>query len=247
VCSSDLASNRTGLIKRVELVIGKKALIFILNTSEAYIGTAAIIGMALSCRGSIIDAIVVRTEERAAFNHPLKCVRIVGVITLVHATVQGRGIPRDSLEADRVIPIFSNFPYVADHIIKTIAIGWEILNGRSAQKTVLPFVVVWEYTLKGIGHKASIRVQFISPSISLAGVPPSGGVFPLRLGWQSFPCPFRVSCGVFISNMNDGVIPPLFQIAFRPFWILPTSTVHPYPPGGNVVGRYCLRRGTEHQ
>src|SRR6478672_7159571 len=65
----------------------------------------------------------------------------------------------------RAIPIAAPFPYVAGHVVKTVAILRKRFHRCDAGVTVFARILHWKFSLPRVGHPFAAGTKFIAPSI----------------------------------------------------------------------------------
>lgn len=89
-------------------------------------------------------------------------------------------------------------------------------------------------TLPGLCHDLPAWGKLISPNVFGAFQSAARRVFPLRFSWEFAAGPFRISAGIFIRDLNDGVIFSAFNGAVFAFRMLPAGSGNKRPPIAHV-------------
>src|SRR6185295_19824734 len=138
------------------------------------------------------------------------------------------------------IPGARPLPDIPGHVVKAVAVGSELLNGRDANVAILARIPVREVSLKGVGHPAAGRHELVAPRVEFAAQPTSSGELPLRLGRQTFARPPRKRDGVVVRDLHDRVPFPARQAALGAFGMAPVCTLHVRPPLELIVEPYRM-------
>jgi len=113
-------------------------------------------------------------------------------------------------------------------------------NGGHANVSVFTDIGVGKMTLMGIRHPFAIWAKRVSPNERLAGLAAACRELPFRFGWQALASPIRVGDGVFVSDLNDGIIFFALNIGPWPSGMSPVSPFHVRPPLQMVIERHWM-------
>ena len=75
---------------------------------------------------------------------------------------------RQRLVVIRAIPIAAPFPYVAGHVVKTVAIWRKRFHRCDAFVTVFARILHWKFSLPRVGHPLAAGTKIIAPDICLS-------------------------------------------------------------------------------
>src|SRR5271165_5136044 len=134
----------------------------------------------------VTGTILVGAKKRTAFLNALFLCRLRGIewhfrALRVSRDVAGLG---KLFEIIGAIPVAAPLPDVASHVVEAVAIRRESAHGRNAGEAILAGIFDWEYSLVGVRHELSARLEFIPPREVLAAQPPTRSKLPLGFGRQ---------------------------------------------------------------
>ena len=121
-------------------------------------------------------------------------------------------------------------PDISDHVVDSIAVWRKRSDRRCVLKAVLLQVLLWKRALPGVGHLLAARRELVTPSVFRAIKPAARGKLPLSLSRQFLARPARVSLGVAIGDMHDGVVVHSADRAARPIGPSPIGAKFEPPP-----------------
>src|SRR5260370_36205617 len=117
-------------------------------------------------------------------------------------------------------------------------------NRRDTDISVFSRIGSGKMTLMGIGHEFAIWAERVSPNERLAGLAAACRELPFRFGWQALASPVCIGDGIFVSDLNDGIIFFALNIGPWPSGLSPISAFHVRPPFKMLIARHgMLRRG----
>ena len=141
----------------------------------------------------------------------------------------------------RHVPIACPFPDIADHVVKTVGVGFEAADRRGAGVTILFGVVDRKDALPAIGDRLAIFIEGIAP-IFIAIMAAARCKFPLRLGGKLVSEPVRIRERVLIGDIHHGMVLLSLNRRARPTGMAPVRAFHILPPLGEVAAATELRR-----
>src|SRR5215211_2283554 len=115
----------------------------------------------------VARAILLIAKKGAAAMDPLLLVRL----SRVKWRVRPLWIGRDStficerLVVIRAIPIAAPFPYIAGHVVETVAIWRKRFHRRDAFVTVFARILHWKFSLPRVGHPFAAGTKIIAPNV----------------------------------------------------------------------------------
>src|SRR5215472_6374660 len=117
-------------------------------------------------------------------------------------------------------------------------------HGRNSDESIFAGVRIRKVALVCVRHPFPARPKLISPYKWLASEPAARRKLPFGLGRQTLAGPFCVRYRVVVSNLDNRIIPPAHNTAFRSAWMAPIGTLHVRPPLKMIVERHgMVRRG----
>src|SRR5687768_13193642 len=69
------------------------------------------------------------------------------------------------------IPVTAPFPNVSAHIMEAITVGWKHRDGRDAGETIGAIILDRKFSLIGIRHEPSARMELIAPGVNPSRLP----------------------------------------------------------------------------
>ena len=157
-CGRRFASNQQGYLR----VFSRD------HAPETCMGRTGV-GRRPSTRARAIALAVGRVaKERTTFDNALGSVRIGWIITLSRSTGIATHVFACGLDvAVDPIPVTAPLPNVARHVVQAVPIRWEGAHRRSANKSIFATVLNREYSLPGVRHVFTTRLEVVTPDVSL--------------------------------------------------------------------------------
>ena len=135
----------------------------------------------------------------------------------------------------RSIPIGGPLPDVADHVVKAIAVRWKSADRRRALVAVVFQIFVREFALPGIGHVFAVRREFIAPGKLGTLEAAARGELPFGFRRQFLSGPLRVSFGIFVRDVDDGMIFASLDPAAAAIRMPPVGAKPKFPPSAPIA------------
>src|SRR5690606_37747861 len=101
------------------------------------------------------------------------------------------------------VPILSPLPNIATHIVQSVAILREGIDGRKCFEAILFGVLFGKRSLPNISHPFSLGFEFVAPGEFFASQAATSSVLKLRLCRQIFLGPLAVSQCIFVSDVHN--------------------------------------------
>src|ERR1700684_513506 len=127
------------------------------DAAESDMRGRGIEGLALPRRGPVAQAIIRRTEMRAALHHPV-CGAIGALLWLATGWLFGRGM-RQGIAARRP------FPDIGDHGVKPVTVGRVRADWRGALVAIFGEIFPGKAALPGVRHDLALGCNFLAPGI----------------------------------------------------------------------------------
>src|SRR5437773_2758231 len=120
-----------------------------------------------ACPDDVARAILLIAKKRATAMDPLLLVRLSRIKWRVRPLRVARysAFVHQRLVVIRAIPIAAPFPYVAGHVVKTVAIWRKRFHRRDAFVTVFARILHWKFSLPRIGHPLAAGTKIIAPDV----------------------------------------------------------------------------------
>ena len=192
---------------------------------------------------AILIGAQIRTAALHAFRHArflrIETFRFGGATRINHDTASRRTL-RERISI-RSVPIGAPFPRIARHIVEAVRVSRKRSHRRDPAKAIVLGIFVRESAFPNVGHPTAVDREIVTPRVACARESAAGGKFPLRFRGQPLARPGRISGGILISDVQDGVLVVAHDRTVRPRRMTPIGAGHVTPPTEGVVER---NRGT---